>query len=213
MRETALATLFADRAQLPRVLTAIEAGILPPGAIDTARRSQLLKHKDDAIRQRAEALFKQPAAADRMRAYEASKAALTLAPHAATGREVFKRACANCHRLDREGVAVGPDLFDVRNQPKETLLLHIIVPEFEIAPNFTGYTLETRDGRTLSGLIAGETPTSVTLRQALGVEETVLRANIASLEASRLSIMPQEIEKTMSTKELADLLAYLKGEK
>mgnify|MGYP001580805868 CR=1 FL=1 len=106
-----------------------------------------------------------------------------------------------------------PDLFDVRNQPKETLLLHLIVPEFEIAPNFTGYTLETRDGRTLSGLIAGETPTSVTLCQALGVEETVLRANIASLEASRLSIMPQEIEKTMTTQELADLLAYLKGEK
>ncbi|MEY2408735.1 MAG: hypothetical protein QOF48_1405 [Verrucomicrobiota bacterium] len=211
-RETLLAALFERNEQLPSILLAIESGILAPAALSPMRRNSLLHHKDDAISRRAGALFQPATAGERMKAYEQSKAALGLAANAANGHEVFKRACANCHRLDREGVAFGPDLFGIRNQPKETLLLHIIVPEHEIAPNFAGYTLETKDGRALSGLIAGETPTSVTLRQALGIEETILRTNIVSLAASSLSLMPQELEKAMSTQELADLLAYLKGE-
>ena len=52
----------------------------------------------------------------------------------------------------------------------------------------------------------------MTLRQALGIEDTVLRSNIASLAASAVSLMPQELEKGMSRQEMADLLAYLKGE-
>jgi putative heme-binding domain-containing protein len=129
------------------------------------------------------------------------------------GREVFKRACASCHRLDREGFAVGPDLFDIRNQPKESILLHIIIPEQEIAANFTAYTCETRDGRTITGLLVADTPAGVTLRQAQGVEESVTRGNIVSLAASKVSFMPQELEKAMTKQELADLLAWLKGER
>ena len=149
---------------------------------------------------------------DRAEAFDRALACLSLKPVPAHGHEIFRKLCATCHRLEREGVAVGPDLFDVRNQPKETLLLHIVIPEREIAPNFTSYICETKDGRTVSGLIASESPASVVFRQAQGVEETIPRANIATLTASRLSLMPQELEKSMSLQEMADLLAYLKGE-
>ena len=107
---------------------------------------------------------------------------------------------------------MGPDLFDIRNQPKESILYHIIIPEAEIAPNFVSYECELKDGRTLSGLLASESSGNITLRMAQGVEEIVSRAQIARLTASRLSLMPQELEKAMTPQELADLLAYLKGE-
>ena len=90
--------------------------------------------------------------------------------------------------------------------------MHILIPEYEIVPGFAGYVIETKDGRTLSALIASETATSLTLRQALGEEETLLRSNIASISATALSLMPQELEKNMSRQEMADLIAYLKGE-
>ena len=106
----------------------------------------------------------------------------------------------------------GPDLFGIRNQPKEAILLHILIPEYEITQGFAAYVVETKDGRTLTGLIASETPTSVTLRQALGKEETVLRSDIEQLVSSKLSLMPQELEKAMTRQELADLISYLKGE-
>ena len=125
---------------------------------------------------------------------------------------VFEKACSACHRLNQQGVAVGPDLFDIRQQPKESILYHIIVPEAEIAPNFVNYECELKDGRSLSGLLASESAANITLRRAQGVEENIARSQITRLTASRLSLMPQEMEKTMTPQELADLLAYLKGE-
>ena len=106
--------------------------------------------------------------------------------------------------------SVGPDLTGVQNQPAEALLFHILVPEAEIYPGYQSYALETKDGRSLTGLLVAETEASVTLRQSLGVEETVSRSNVASLQASPLSLMPQGFEQTMSKQELADLVAFLK---
>ena len=57
-----------------------------------------------------------------------------------------------------------------------------------------------------------EKPSGVVLRQAQGLTATIPRADVAKLEITPLSMMPQELEKTMSLQELADLLAHLKGE-
>jgi putative heme-binding domain-containing protein len=61
-------------------------------------------------------------------------------------------------------------------------------------------------------LLAAETPGSITLRMAQGIEQQILRAELATLTASRLSLMPRELEKAMTQSELADLLAFLKGQ-
>lgn len=211
VREALLAALLTQQPQLPPLLAAIEAEDIPAWALTPAQRTQLTQHKEEPIRSRADALFKHLQSGDRMKVYEDYKSVLALKPNPQNGRAVFKQHCASCHRLDREGVPVGPDLFGIRNQPKEAILLHILVPEYEIMPGFAGYVIETKDGRTLSGLIASETATSVTLRRALGEEETILRANIAAMSATSLSLMPQEVEKNMSRQDLADLIAHLKG--
>jgi putative membrane-bound dehydrogenase-like protein len=212
IREAVLQAILSQPRHLPGLLSAIERGEIPASGLDSARRNQLMKHRDESIRLRAEALFKNMEAGDRMKVYQDYKSVLALRANPANGRAVFKIHCASCHRLDREGVPIGPDLFGIRNQPKEAILLHVIVPEYEIAPNFTNYNLETKDGRTLSGLIGSETGASITLRRALGEEEIISRNNLESISASALSLMPQELEKNMSRQDLADLLAYLKGE-
>jgi putative membrane-bound dehydrogenase-like protein len=196
----------------PMLLTALESGEIPVGAIDSVRRKQLSEHRHEAIRERAGKIFQAAKTGDRMKVFEDYKSVLKLKPVPQNGKAMFAQHCASCHRLDREGVPVGPDLFGMRNQPKETILLHIIVPEYEIIPGFAGYEVETTDGRVLSGLIAAETPSTITLRMAQGQEETLSRQAIVSITASGLSLMPQEMEKNMSRQELADLLAYLKGE-
>ena len=207
-----LTTLLTHPESQPELLTALETGAVPANALNSGQRNQMLKTKDDALRARAEKLFADRVGGDRKAAFEAAKAALALKPAPENGHAVFTRTCAGCHRLNQEGFAVGPDLFDIRNQPKEAILLHIVLPEQEIAPNFTYYECATKDGRAFSGLLSGESAASITLRQAQGVEETVPRGQIASLTASPLSLMPQELEKTMTKQELADLLAYLRGE-
>jgi putative membrane-bound dehydrogenase-like protein len=188
----------------PVLIAALESGDIPLSAIDSTRRRQL--------GERASKLFQNTTSGDRMKVFEDFKSVLKMTPRPANGKAVFALHCASCHRLDREGVPVGPDLFGMRNQSKEAMLLHIIVPEYEILPGFAGYEVELKDGRVLSGLIAAETPSSITLRMAQGQEETLPRQAIAKLAATGLSLMPQEMEKNMSQQDLADLLAYLKGE-
>lgn len=209
---TVLLNLMSGRAEFaPVLLDALESGSVPIGALTPAQRDQLRKSKQPPVRTRAEKLFAAPAGS-REAAFAAAKAALALPPNPANGRAVFGKNCASCHRLNREGVAVGPDLFDIRNQTKEAILFHIIVPEAEIAPNFVNYECETKDGRVLAGLLAVESAGGITLRMAQGLEEVIPRGQISRLSASRLSLMPQEFEKLMPLQELADLLAYLRGE-
>jgi putative heme-binding domain-containing protein len=147
-----------------------------------------------------------------MKVYDAAKACLSLTPDPAKGRAIFAAQCASCHRLDRVGTAVGPDLLGARNQPKEAILLHVLVPNHEVLPVFSAYRVETIDGRLLTGLVTAETPTSVTVRQAQGIEETLARAAIESLTPTQLSLMPDGLEQTLKPQDLADLVAYLKGE-
>lgn len=211
IRQNVLAGILAQPRHIAMLLEMLEQERLPLAAVPAAQRNQLVKHKDDAIRQRAERLFK-GAGGDRMKVFEEFKSVLALQANPANGRALFKTQCAVCHRLDREGVAVGPDLLGIRNQPKEAILLHVLVPNYEIMPGFAGYQVETADGRELSGLILSETAASITLRQAQGLEETIARTSIRSLTASQLSLMPEGFEQSATRQELADLIGYLKGE-
>ena len=68
-----------------------------------------------------------------------------------------------------------------------------------------------QNGRTYSGIIAAETATSLTLRRGDGAEDTILRAQIAEMASTGLSIMPEGLEKTISKPEMADLIAFLRA--
>jgi putative heme-binding domain-containing protein len=210
-RDFLLETLLSRAPHVPGVLDAVEQGRLPANAIPTNRRAALSKSADKEVRARAEALFGK-VGGDRQAAFEKSKPALGLAAKPAHGRELFQQVCATCHRLDRMGYAVGPDLLDIRNQTKENILFHIVVPDAEIAPAFTAYLAETKDGRSLSGIMVSENPTSITLRGPLAQETNLLRTEIRSLESLPSSLMPAGLEQAISGQDLADLIAFLKGE-
>ncbi len=211
LREEILAALMTQAEHLPGLLSALEVGTIPVGAIDAARRRQLAASLDPEIQRRARTIFG-AVQGDRGKVFESLKEVIALKANPENGRTVFRRECASCHRLDRDGTAVGPDLFGVRNQPKEAILLHIIAPDQEVTAGFAAYTVATRDGRILNGLIASESAASVTLRQPLGKEETLLRSEVEEIRAARHSLMPEGLEKTINRQEFADLLAYLKGE-
>ena len=212
VRDAVLTAMLSQPALQLVLLEAVEKGVVQPWAVPANRRNPLLKHKDAAVAARAAKAFQPQVAADRMKVYEDHKAVLALPANAKNGKAVFVKTCAACHQFAGEGQRVGPELTGVRLQPAEAILLHILVPDAEIYPGFTAYDVETKDGRSLTGLLTSDTPTSVTLRAAQGVEETILRANLAKLTSSSTSLMPNELEKTMTRQELADLMAFLKGQ-
>jgi putative heme-binding domain-containing protein len=62
----------------------------------------------------------------------------------------------------------------------------------------------------LSGMIAGETTESVTLRREQGQQDTVRRADLEELRATGKSFMPDGFESKITPEQLADLIEFLR---
>ena len=211
IRESVLSTLVVDENRIPVLLDAVEKGTITPAVVGSSRRSRLTSHRNAAIQQRARALFAAVDSGDRMKVYERLRGTvLTRAANEASGQRVFAAHCATCHAVAGTGAQVGPDLSGIRNQPADAILLHALVPDYEIAPGYQSYNVETRDGRTLFGRLESEAPNSLTLRDGASQSHVILRSHVASMKASPVSLMPNELERAMSEQELADLIAYLK---
>jgi putative heme-binding domain-containing protein len=151
-------------------------------------------------------------ASDRMKIYERLRASVPArTTTAGNGKQVFAAHCAGCHAFAGTGGQVGPDLTGIRNQPADAILLHVLVPEYEITPGYQSYNLETRDGRVLFGRLESEAPNSLTLRDGSSQSHVILRSDVVSMKASPVSLMPSELERAMSEQELADLIEYLKS--
>jgi putative membrane-bound dehydrogenase-like protein len=193
------------------LLKAVDAGRVRPGDIDVQRTRQLLNHRVPEIRKQAEALLRDNLPADRKKVLQEYQAALKLKGDPQRGRTVFQKHCATCHRVAGIGVDVGPDIADTRTRTVEALLVDILNPNAAIDANYVNYTVVTKDGKTLTGLIAAETASSVTLRRAENQTETVLRQDIDTIQSSGVSLMPEGLEKSITVREMADLLDFLKN--
>jgi putative heme-binding domain-containing protein len=127
------------------------------------------------------------------------------------GHDLFKQTCEACHQLYGEGTAVGPDLTHANRQDQDFLLESIIDPSAVIRKEFLSYTVETKDGRTLSGLIADQSPANVTLLASGGARSVVKRSDITSINESQISLMPEGLVNAFKPQQLRDLFAYLQS--
>jgi putative heme-binding domain-containing protein len=211
VREAALSALLTDERQMTVLLDALESGSFAPAAIGPSRRSRLMNHRDAAIQNRARAVFAGVTSGDRMQVYERLRGTvLNRRGDPASGRSIFAAQCATCHTIDGAGGRLGPDLSGIRNQPADAILLHTLVPEYEINAGYQAYIVETRAGQTLVGRLESEAPNSLTLRDASSQSHVILRSEVISMAASPRSLMPNELERAMSEQDLADLIRYLK---
>jgi putative membrane-bound dehydrogenase-like protein len=212
LRREATEALFARPERLTLLLDAIEAKKVPAAHIDAARADVLRKHADATIRTRATKLLVSQVAADRKRVIDEHRAALDRKGDSGRGRELFRKNCTACHRLENTGYEVGANLMSaLRNKSKEALLIDILDPSREVDPRYLNYQATTTSGRSISGLLAVETPTSITLRRGEKAEDTILRSQIDELRVTTKSLMPEEFEKQLDKQQLADLIEYLMG--
>ena len=181
---------------------------MPPGEIDPGRRQRLLTLRGPSLRARAETIFNQQ---DRPRqaVVNSYRRSLGVPGDSAAGAVVFKKLCASCHRLGKEGVEVGPDLAALADKSPEALLIAVLDPNRAFETKFVSFTIATRDGRVLNGMVANESATAVTLRRQEGKEDVLLRSQIEDMTSSGQSLMPEGIEKDLKPRDFADLIAFL----
>ncbi len=201
--------LVARRERVSALLDAIEKGTFQAGELEAARVQALTNYSDPQLRERATRLLADVKLGRRQDVVEAYRPVLSMSGDASRGKVVFQKICAACHRADNVGHEIGPNLASIKNRGVETILLNVLDPSREVNPQYVSYLLVTDDGRTISGMIAAETATSVTLKRAEGASDTVLRLNIEELRSTGLSLMPEGMEKQLDHQSLADVIAYL----
>lgn len=209
LRAAATELLFARPVWTTALLDAIDQGRVHAADIDPARFKQLAARGDAEIRRRAEKLLASLQLGRRQEVVEQYRDVLAMRGDADRGQAAFKKICAACHRVGELGHEIGPNLAAVKNRGAEAILVNVLDPNREVNPQFVNYVLITDDGRTLTGMIAAETATSVTLRRAEGSSDTVLRVNIDELQSTGMSLMPEGVEKDLGKQDLADLLEFL----
>jgi putative membrane-bound dehydrogenase-like protein len=207
LRAVAAEGLVSSQASIDRLLTAIESGKVARADIETSRVEQLLRNRDLEIRGRAMKLWSE-SARNQNELVKRYRKALALEGSVDKGRAVFRATCAACHRAEGHGHELAPNLITAQNRGAEAILLNVLDPNLEVNPQFVNYLLVTKDGRTASGIIAGESATSITLKRGEGQSETILRSDIEELTSTGMSLMPEGLEKQIDEQAMADLLAY-----
>lgn len=203
--------IFGRQNRLPALLDALARNAVPISGLDQLRRVQLLENPDPAIRQRAESVLGgQTVAKDREKVVAQYVAAIAAPRDAKRGKQIFDKQCAKCHQVKGEGFVVGPDLSVITRKSDEMLVSDVMDPNNQITVGYNQYTVITEDGKIFTGILAAETATSVTLRKEQAADEVILRKDIDVMSTASNSMMPEDLEKEVSPKDVADLIAYLR---
>jgi putative membrane-bound dehydrogenase-like protein len=126
-----------------------------------------------------------------------------------TGAMVFEKNCMVCHKLRGQGHEVGPDLTGANRRDIEYLLINIIDPNRVVGRDYYTATVVDKSGRTLSGLLAEDTPQRVVLKGENAKLTVIPRNEIEAFQVDERSLMPEGLPEKMSEKDFRDLIAYL----
>lgn len=209
LRGMAFEAFVGRRDWLGTLLDGVQSGKIPVAQITPAQRQQLLSFPAMEVKNRAEQLFK-PANRDRQSLVNKYMEADALVGRREKGRALFEQNCTACHRLAGLGQEIGPDLGMVGTKPTEVLVTAILDPNQAMEERYTAYQAETTEGEEVSGVIATETPTAITIKTAAGTEVVISRSHLKKLRSSGLSLMPEGLEAVLDVQGMADLLAFLR---
>ena len=124
------------------------------------------------------------------------------------GSLLYEQQCSGCHQLYGKGGKLGPDLTGSGRSNIDYLLENIVDPNSAVSTDYRMNILSLKNGRVLSGMIAGQDRNSLTLRMP-GSETVVSKADIKKRETLENSIMPAGLLDNLKQEERRDLIAYL----
>lgn len=125
------------------------------------------------------------------------------------GQMVFAKVCGQCHRIYGQGQDVGPDITGNGRASFDQLLSNVFDPSLVIGQAYQARTVVTLDGRVLTGLPVEDSEQRIVLKGQGGKTETIAREDIDEVQTSKLSLMPEGLERQLKPQEIADLFAFL----
>lgn len=209
LKRELVAILIANSTTAFDLLKRMDKGEFPPAWVDVEKRWGFQRGKGE-MAALAKKLFGE-ANTDRAKVVTSYLDAAKKPGDAKKGQQLFATLCITCHKHGQLGVDVGPPLSDVKVKAPEALLSDILDPNRMFEARWSAYTIETKDGRTLSGLIQNETSDAIVLAMPGGAKETLSRSAIKDMKSLDRTLMPDGLEAAISKEQMSDLIAFLLG--
>src|SRR5262249_33090509 len=134
IREKAVDVLLRRPDRTSDLLRAMEQGIIQRRDLSLMQAVALRQHPDASLQQRAIQVIGAATNVTRAEVVRRFRPALDLRGDFQRGKPLFQQRCQSCHRLGKDGFAVGPDLLGARSGGKEKLLTNILDPNREVPP-------------------------------------------------------------------------------
>ena len=126
------------------------------------------------------------------------------------GRAVFAKHCGACHKLFDDGGDRGPNITGAQRSNLDYLLENLIDPSSSVARDYQMHVLQLASGQVVTGLLGGETETTLTIR-TLNEDIITPKSEIERRKLSEQSLMPEKLLDNLSKRELRNLIAYLQS--
>ena len=216
-KRDAMNTLLARPASAHALLAAIDAKTVARSEITAPLARQLQNIKDPAIEAWVKANWGavRTSSADKQKEIARYKqfcvTEVILQADASRGRAIFTQTCAVCHTLFGFGGKIGPEL-PGSFEDVDYLLQNILDPNATIGKDYLQTFIKTKDGQMVSGIVASDDQSTVVLK-TLGEPITVQRADIAEMQVSEQSMMPEGLLAALDEQSVRDLFVYLRQHK
>jgi putative membrane-bound dehydrogenase-like protein len=199
------------------LLEAVAGKQIPTSVLNVTQLRKLQKSRDTKIAAQVSALFGRVRDRRDPRRERVAGEILTLVRktpgNPVSGQAVFKKICAQCHKIYGEGQDVGPEITSSGRNDFDQLISNVFDPSLVIGPGYQATTIATADGRILTGLLAEDGDDRVVIKLQGGQVTTIPRRQVAEMKTSELSLMPDSFESQLTPQEIVDLCAFLSLDK
>jgi putative membrane-bound dehydrogenase-like protein len=130
------------------------------------------------------------------------------------GRIVFfsTGTCHKCHVVDGMGREIGPNLTEIGSKlSREAMFESILYPSAGISHNYEAWTVVLSSGTTVNGLLVSNTDAEVVIRGDDALVRRFPKSDVEELVKQKISLMPADLQKTMTSQELADVVEYMQS--
>jgi putative heme-binding domain-containing protein len=213
-KQAAIATLSARADWAASLVDAIADQRIPRAELTSFAARQIINFNNPALTEKLTKAWGSIAAPGGDSAAEIAKFKTVLTPeflrtaNLPAGRVLFTSTCGTCHALFGQGAHLGPELTGSNRADLDYLLENIVNPNALIGKDYELHLLTLADGRSLAGMVRGETATDLTLQSLTG-SDTVLKKDIAKHETPGFSMMPPGQLTAFTHEQQRDLIAYL----
>ncbi len=209
--------LCSRKAWAAELLAAVDSGAIPARDVPNDQLRKIAFHDDEELDRLIEKHWGQitgtASPGEKAAKVHGIAVSLKLKPgDPRKGRELVKKTCLVCHEFHGEGKSIGPKLTDFDRKNTRFMLTNIIDPSAMIRKEYFTYTVILLNGRTVSGIIADSTPTTITFVDAKDQKTVVAREDIDEMVQQNVSLMPEKLLDDFSAQQVRDIVAYLQSD-